>query len=651
MISSFRRLSKTMVGTIVLLLFFVAIVASFALQDISGTLGGIGPSMSRTTLAEAGGEKLTEREISAQLQRRLAELRQQNPTADYSALRGEFEPLLNSLIQQKALAAFASGQDIVVSKRLIDAEIARLPQTRGLDGRFSQDAYNRFLSQARLTDTELRDELERLIINRLMLAPAAAEPRIPVGIARPYAAMQLELREADIAVIPVEPFLAKIGDPSDQQLQAFYRSNLGRYTVPEQRVLDIARIDNRLVANIRPSDKEIADYYRANLATYGAKTQRVISQVVLPSQQAANGLAAKLRSGQPFVDAARPLGYSAADISVGPQTREQFADLTSDAVAAAAFSEGVRAGGIVGPVRSNLGWHVVKVDGVQEVGGKSLEAARGEIAEKLAAGKREEALADLVARIEDAVAKGGNLREALAGTGITPIRTPAITASGVARSDPAFKLPPEMAAALRAGFELGQGDDPVVEPLGGDSGYVLVGVDQVVPAAPAPLADVREAVSRDWKRKAATDQARAAATRAAGALSKGASMADAIKAANAGVALPTPRRESVRRIQLAQLGTNIPAALRMMFSLAEGRSRMIARPEAGGFALVKVVKIVPGDVTLQPGLVSQLQREFQGPMAGEYVEQFTRSIEKAVGVERNSEAIEAARRRIVGGGS
>ena len=651
MIASFRRLSKSMVGTIIMLLFFVAIVASFALQDVSGTLGGIGGNLAKTTLAEAGGEELTEREFSAQLQRRLAEVRQQNPAADYSVLRPEFEPLLNSLIQQKALAAFASGQDIVVSKRLIDAEIARLPQTKGLDGRFSQEAYTRFLSQARLTDTELREELSRLIINRLMLAPAAAEPRIPVGMARPYAAMQLELREADIAVFPVEPFIAALGDPTEQQAQAFYRSNLNRYAVPEQRVLDIARIGSAQVANVTATDKEIADYYRANQATYGAKSQRVISQVVLPSQQAAAQLAAKLRSGQSFVDAARPLGYSAADISVGPQTLPDFARLTSNQVAAAAFATNAGAGAVVGPVRSNLGWHVIKIDGIEQVGGRSLEAARGEIAEKLSAGKREEALADLIARIEDGIAEGKNFSEALTGTGITPVRTPAITASGTARGQADFKFPPELAPALRAGFELSQGDDPVVEPLGGDNGFVLVGVDQIVPAAPAPLAEVRATVVRDWRARQASEQARAAATRAASALSRGASMADAIKAANAGVALPAPRRESIRRIQLAQMGQQIPAALRMMFSLAEGRSRMVARPAGGGFVVVKVTKIVPGDVTLQPALVSQLQREFQSPLTSEYAEQFTRSIEQDVGVKRNQEAIEAARRRIIGGGS
>ena len=38
-------------------------------------------------------------------------------------------------------------------------------------------------------------------------------------------------------------------------------------------------------------------------------------------------------------------------------------------------------------------------------------------------------------------------------------------------------------------------------------------------------------------------------------------------------------------------------------------------------------------------------------MASEYAEQFTRSIEQDVGVKRNQEAIDAARRRIIGGGS
>ena len=650
MIASFRRLSKSMVGSIIMVLFFVAILAGFALQDIQGTVG-LGGGLSKSTLAKAGSEELTEREFSSELQRRLTEVRQQNPSADYSALAGEFEPMLNSLLQQKALAAFASGQDITLSKRLVDAEIARLPQTKGLDGRFSEEAYARFLSQIRMTDAELREQISRMLITRIMLAPAAAEARVPVGLARPYAAMQLEVREADVALFPTGPFLAAVGDPNDAQVQQHYRANLARYTVPEQRIIDIARIGPEQVANVTATDKEIADYYRANQAVYGSKSQRVISQVVLPAQQSANARAAKLRSGQAFADAAKPLGYSASDISVGPQTREEFAKLTSEQVAAAAFAANAGNGAIVGPVRSNLGWHVIKIDRLQDVGGRSLEAVRGEIAEKLSADKRENALADLIAGIEDGIADGKNFREALAGTGIQPIRTPAVTASGSAPRQADYKFPAELAPALRAGFELGQGDDPVVESLGDKAGYVLVGVDQVIPAAPAPIAEVRERVARDWKIKQAIERARTAATRAASALSKGASMADAVKSAGANVRLPGTRHETVRRIQLSQMGNEVPPALRMMFSLAEGRSRMVADPGGRGFVLVKVTKIVPGDVTLQPNLVSQLQREFQQPFASEYAEQYTKAIEADVGVKRNQEAIDEAKRRIIGGGS
>ena len=53
-----------------------------------------------------------------------------------------------------------------------------------------------------------------------------------------------------------------------------------------------------------------------------------------------------------------------------------------------------------------------------------------------------------------------------------PVRDPR-RAPRAARGEPAFKLPPELAPALRAGFELSQGDDPVVEPLSGDQGFVL----------------------------------------------------------------------------------------------------------------------------------------------------------------------------------
>ena len=634
MAAFFRRMSKSTVGTAIMVLFVLAIMASFALADVQSYIsGGLGTP---GALAEVGDEAITERELSAAMQRRLAEVRQQNPEADYSSLSEDFVPVLNSLIQSRALQAFARNHDLHLSKRLIDAEIVQIPGTRGLDGKFSQAAYEAFLQQQRMTDAEVRDLIRTGLASRLLLGPAAANARIPVGVATPYASMLLEAREAEIAIIPAERFAAGVPQPTDADIQRFYQENGSRYMVPEQRVLSIARIGPAQVAKVAATDQEIAAYYDANQALYGGKGIRTLTQVIVQSEAEARALAQRARSGG-------SLGPRAATLA--NKTREQIADI-NEGVAAAAFA--AREGEVVGPIRSDLGWHVIKVETVRTEAGRPLSAVRGEIAAQLTAEKRKETLTDLVTRVEDNIADGASFAEAVRAAGITATRTPAITAGGVARSQPSFKLPEELAPAVRAGFDLGEGDEPVVETLAGDAGYALVGVESIVAAAPAPLTSIRDQVAADWKAKQARDRARAAAGAIAAKVAQGTELSAAV--AGAGVALSAPEKLARRRIELSQFGGNVPPAIGMMFSLAEGRSRMVADPQGRGFIIVKVTRIVPGNALLQPSLISRTQSEFQQAATNEYAEQMTRAIEAEAGVERDESAIAAAKKRITGGG-
>ena len=636
MFAFFRNLSKSTLGTIITVTFLLAILASFALADVQSYVsGGIGTAPG--TLAKVGDQAVTERELSAALQRRLTEVRQQQPQADYSALAGDFQGILGSLIQNRALLVFARDNQLHVSKRLIDAEIVKIPGTRGLDGTFSQQAYDAFLQQQRLTDAEVRELLAVSLASRLLLAPAAANARLPVGVATPYASMLLEAREAEVAVIPAELFAAGIPQPSDADVEAFYKQSGSRYTVPEQRVLSIARIGGEQVAKVTASDQEISAYYNANQALYGGKAIRSFSQIIAPNEAEARAVAQRAR-------ASGGLGANAG--SLGSRTREQMADITGDAVAAAAFA--AKQGDIVGPLRSDLGWHVIKVEAVSNQAGKPLAAVRSEIADKITAEKRKEALTDIVTKVEDSIADGASFAEAIGAVGISAIRTPAITAGGVARSQPDYKLPPELVPAVRSGFELGEGDEPVVETLPVDAGYALVGVEDVIASAPAPLASIRDQVAADWKAQQARDRAKAAASAIAAKVARGTAMAEAL--AGAGVRLPPPEKVAKRRMELSAFQGNVPPAMGMMFSLAQGHSRMIADPQGRGFIIVKVTKIVPGNATLQPGLISRMQTEFQESAAREYGEQMARAITADVGVKRNDGAIEEARRRIVGGG-
>jgi peptidyl-prolyl cis-trans isomerase D len=642
MLASFRRLSKSTVGSIIMVLFVLAILASFALADISNVAGG-NVSLSSSTLAKVGSQEVTDRDISQAMEQRLTEVRRQNPEADYSTIANDYDAVLASLIDQRSLEAFAAQHGLVLSKRLIDAEIANIPGTRGLDGKFSDAAYQSFLAQQRLTDQEVRRLISTAMLQRMLLTPVASNARVPVGMATPYASMLLEARQGEVATVPISAFRAGL-NPTDADLQRYYAANRNRYMVPEQRVLRFARIGPEQVANVTATDQEIAAFYNANQATYGAKEIRVISQAVVPDRNTANAIAARARSGASFVAATAPAGLSAADISVGPQTRGEFAALAGDAVAAAAFA--APSGAIVGPVQSDLGWHVVKIDSVRREGGKTLAAARSEIAARITADKRKDALADLVEQVEDAIDGGSNFTEAAAQARLPITETPLITASGVARANPSFRLPAEFAPALRSGFELTADDEPVVETLANDQGYVLVAPSRIVPATPAPLGTIRAQVADDWINQRATEGAQTVANAIAAKATRGMPLDRAV--AEAGVALPPVRQVGARRLELSQLGDNVPAPLRMLFSLGSGKSRVVADSEQRGFSVVKVNRIVPGNALTQPALISRVQTEFQEAVSEEYARQILAAVREAVGVRRNEEAIAATKRRIGG---
>lgn len=637
-----RRASKSKLGTAIMALFLLAIAASFALADVSGVMSG-GFGGSSTELASVGSQEITEREMDEAMQRRLSEVRQQNPQADYSAIAGDFDGVLAALIDEKALQAFAEKYGFNLSKRLVDAEIASIPGTRDLSGRFSEQAYANFLAQQRLTDGEVRRLISASMLQRFLMAPVAANARVPMGMARPYASMLLERRDGEVAFLPLSAFRQGL-NPTEQQARQYYQANQDRYMVPEQRVLKIARIGPDQLSNVAATDQEIAAYYRENQAQYAAREMRTLSQAVVADQAAARQIAERAKSGQSLAAAAAPAGLSAQDVRLGEQSREQFARLAGEQVAAAAF--GAAEGGVVGPVQSDLGWHVVKVEKVARTGGKSLAEARAEIAEAVTAEKRKNALADLVNKVEDAVADGASFAEAAAAGGLAPIETPLVTAAGRSRSQQDFALPEELAPALRAGFELEEGDDPVVETLGEEAGYALVAADRIQRPAPAPFDSVRQQVAQDWTNAQAMQRARAAAQ----AVEKRASTAPLAQAVQAaGVRVPAVEKISMRRLQLAQFQGQTPPPVATLFSLGKGKARMVAGAQGEGFYVVKVNEIEAGNALAQPALITETQQQLQDTLSQEYAAQFLDAIKRHLGVERNEEAIAAARQRIGGG--
>jgi len=646
MLSFFRRAAKSKIGTWVMAAVGIGILAGFAYGDISNFgSGNVGFGMGSSTLASVGGQQVSEEEMSQAMQRRLQQVRQQNASADYATIIGDFDAMLGELLDQKTLLAFAEKYHFPLSKRLVDAEIAQIPQTKGLNGQFSEQAYQGFLAQQRLTDSQVREVLTGGLLERYMLAPVVANARYSVGMARPYAAMMLEEREGEAGAVPLDNFRAGL-KPTDAEVQQYYTANRSRYMVPEQRALRIARIGPEQVANITASNQDVANYYNAHKADYAAKETRNISQVVVPDQATASAIAARAKGGSTIAAAAAPAGPKAAVTTLKDQSRDAYSSVAGDKAAAAVFA--ASSGAVVGPMQTDFGWAVAKVDSVKTQGGKSLDQARAEISAKLTDDKRKGAVEDLVDKIQDLVDNGSNFSEAVAQAKLTVTTTPLVTADGSSRADASFKLPPELGPALKSGFDIAPNDPPEIVTLP-DKSYAMVSPEQVVAAAPAPLATVHDQVANDWISAQALDRARAAAAQIESKVQHGTPLAQAMK--ESGVSLPPTKNLKARRIQIAMAQGPVPAPLKLLFSLGEGKSRMVPEEQGRGFYIVKVDKIVPGNPLLQPTLIGQMQNELQQTAGDDYAQQFLAAMRKELGAKRNESAIQALKTRMLSGGS
>jgi peptidyl-prolyl cis-trans isomerase D len=641
MISFFRRALSSwfILGLLAL------VMIAFIITGVGGGMGG--PGGSGEGIAKIGGEELHSAEAASRVQLQLEQARREQPGLDIGAFiaGGGVDQTVNQIISARAMEVWARKHGMAVSDRLVDGEIASIGAFKGPTGQFDEQTFRSMLAQRRITEPQLRADIAGDAIRRQLLLPIAAGAHAPLGLISPYAALLLESRSGTIGIVPTTAMPAGT-PPGEPEIAAYYKQNIARYTIPERRVVRYAVFGREQLKTVaKPSEAEIAAFYKANAATYGPKETRTLSQVILPDQNAAKALIAKIKGGMSFAQAAQQAGFAAGDIAIGDQSREAFAKLASPAAATAAFA--VPQGGTTDPVKSELGWHVVHVDAIKGDAGKPLAAVRDEIAASLEKQKVDEGLSAMVTAIEDAIADGSSFDDVVKSEKLVTVTTPPVLANGAAPDLPTWTPPAELPVLLKTAFEASPEDDPTVETIGAGNLHALLGVTRVVPAAPAPLAKIRDAVVRDLMAKRASDRARAVATAIIAKTNIGTPLAQAF--AEAGMRLPPVEKASGRQMDLARNDRPIPPPLAMMFSMARGKTKLLAAPQNQGWFVVHLDSVTPGDPKTAPGLVEATRGQFARAVGDEYAEQFTNAVKKDIGVEKNEAAVARLKKQLAGG--
>ncbi|WIW94812.1 peptidylprolyl isomerase [Altererythrobacter rubellus] len=642
MISIFRNFFSSKLGLSLTLGFLGLIAFAFASSDVANqaTFGGVSGG---DRVAVVGDEKIGNADFSRAVANAVDQVRQENPTITLPvfAAQGGFEEVLEQMIDRYAIGVYARKYDLRAGENLVNSEILKIPGFRGPDGNFSQQSFQESLRRLNMNEAMLRREIGDSLLARQIILPGLSGAQMPQKFAMRYASLLRERREGSVAFIPSASF-APGGDPNEQQLSAYYEENRGDYIRPERRVIRYAMFGvENLDTDVTPTDEEIAARYERDRALYAVSEDRTITQLIVPTQDAANSIRDRVNGGASLASVAREAGFSTTQI--GPINKEDYGNQASDAVATAVFA--ASRGLIAQPARSSLGWHVVRVDNVTSIAGRSLATVTPEIREQLLQEKRAFALADLSARIEEQVDSGVALSQVAQELEVEISSTAPITADGQIYGVPGAQLPPQLVGAVNTAFQMDEGEPQLAEIARGTT-FMIFEVSDITQSAAAPLDEIREQIVLSWRLAEGAELARATADRVIERVGANSSLAAAMGEEE--TPLPPVDELNINRQQLVAQGQQIPPALALMFSMAEGTTKRLEAPNDLGWFVVDLTDIETPEIAANDPIIAASRQQLRGAIGDELAQQMTRAMRQELGVETNSAALEAVKRQMTG---
>lgn len=642
MLQFFRGFTKSKIGLGITFGLLVLIALAFASGDVASS-GGFGGIAGGDRAATVGSKRISTSALGLNVNTALDNLRTKDPkiTLQGFLAEGGLDQVVEELIDRTAIAAFGEKYGVIASDRLIDSEIAKVGAFRGPDGNFSDTLYRQMIQQRGLNDSQVREDLAQGLIARQLLTPADYGVTIPREAMLRYAGIITERRKGAIALLPSASF-APPAPPSDQELASFYAARRTTYVQPERRTIRYATFTEAALKNVAaPTEAEVAARYNANKAQYAATETRRITQLILPTEAGAKAVLSEVAAGKSLEAVATAKGLSAG--SIGSVSQQMLSAQSSRAVADASFA--APRGAIAGPVRSGLGWHLMRIDALDGQAARPLDQVRAELTTQIATEKRRTALSDFSAKIEDDFDNGANLAEVAKELGVTLSQTTPVTADGQVFGSASETAPPVLTRVLQTAFAMEGQNEPQLAEIEPGKVFLIYDVGEIIASAPAPLAEIKDRVITDLQLSKGVILAKAAAQKVEALVKKGTDLGAAM--ASLGMALPPVDRVEMQRQELSQQ-QQVPPPLTLMFSMSKGSVKLQQAPFNRGWYIVTLNDVIPGSVNPADPRLAGFQTEMNAVLGRELAQQMRSAIRKEVGVERNESAIRAVGAKLLG---
>src|SRR5580700_1452487 len=541
-----------------------------------------------TYAAKVNGSEISSNEVRQTYQQQLAQIERQSSVPLDDAMRNEIKQrVLEQYVASEALVTRADDLGYRVSDSELLSEMAKVPALQ-VDGKFDYAHALAVLNAQGRSPAEIEGLFRRdAKLRQLDTALNASSFATPTEL-KEFRALTRQQRELAWLTLSAAKYAAG-ATPDDAAVKTYYDAHKADYMTPETVNLRYVELSlEKLASKVSVDDAQLKAYYEEQktktperfLQAEQRRVRHILLSVNDPKEDAAvkakaEGILKRAQAGEDFAKLAKEFsqdpGSAAQGGDLGWAERKVYVGPFGDA----AFS--MKVDEIQGPVKTQFGYHILKLDGIQPAAVKTFDESRAELQVEYRRNEAERLFNNAQDQLADAALQNTTDIDIVARkAGLTVLDLPAF--SRIDGGGALGKVPAVIEAAFNQDVLDGR-LSPIVEVEKG-RGVVLRATDHKLPQQ-KPLDAVRNDVVAAWKKQRGVELAAAAAADAVKRLTAGESwdaVAKSVTATASGA--PTPPKF------ISRSDTEVPLEI---------RTRAFGEPKLAGKAEFAAARLANGD--------------------------------------------------------
>ncbi|MGH8278887.1 MAG: SurA N-terminal domain-containing protein [Gammaproteobacteria bacterium] len=501
------------------------IVVPFALWGINSYFS----ASADTSVAEVNGTKISPQDFQQAYQNRYQQLEQAAGSAFKPSMIDEAQlrkQVLQGLINNTLLDQHIARRGYRINNAELVGAVQQISAFQ-VDGEFSVQAYQAVLSANGMTPSgfearERQDLAVSQLQNAILASAFATSAQLVASVA-----MQDQQRSIGYVEIPVQPYL-KSAQPSEQAIAAYYQSHTKEFMTPEKLTLAYVELDQaKLASGIQASDAQLESLYAQQQSSFKQAEAREAQHILITVQGSgvkaeaaakakAENILKQVNGGASFAALAKKYSNDAGSAQNGGNLGWITRGSTNTAFEQALFGIS-KMGEVVGPVKLQGAYDVIKLDGIRAATVKPFAEVRAQLLSEY----QKKKASDEYFALGDQLANLAYEHPDSLGPASKQLNLPVASVSDVTR-DNGIGIATNAAVRAKAFSDsvLTQGNNSDPIQIGPDH-VVVIRVARRVPSEPQPLAAVHDKIASLLAQQQAARHAAQVATEVQAALQAG----------------------------------------------------------------------------------------------------------------------------------